>query len=105
MDSRILKVLSVISGFAATVCLYFGSGMLLLAPRGPHEEFFDWRMFVFGILPTILGIMLIALSGWLWGQGAAWGTYARRAFNAVVTGVVLFWIALIIIAHLRGQIP
>jgi hypothetical protein len=63
MDSRILKVLSVISGFAATVCLYFGSGMLLLAPRGPHEEFFDWRMFVFGILPTILGIMLIALSG------------------------------------------
>jgi hypothetical protein len=107
MNSKAGKILSVISGLLASVCLYFGPAVLLLVPRGRHEPYLDWPTVFYGISPTILGVILIVLAGWLWGRGGptAIGTRIRRAFNLAVGGVVLFWIVLIVIAHLEGRIP
>jgi hypothetical protein len=107
MNSNTSKILSVISGLIASVCFYFGLGMLLLVPHGRHEPYLDWPTILYGISPTILGVILIVLAGWLWGRGgpAPISTRIRKALNLAVGAVVLFWIALIVIAHLEGRIP
>jgi hypothetical protein len=106
MDSRTGKVFGVILGLLASVCIYFGSGMLLV-PGGPGEPYLDWFRVAYGISPAISGIILIVLAAWLWrrGESAVMGARIRVGFNFVVGGVVLFWIVLVVIAHLQGRIP
>jgi hypothetical protein len=103
------KPLSIISGALACFCLYVGPTTLLFLPPGNGEHsYWDWSRVVYGVLPTILSAGLIVLAGWLWSRGighASLGEYISYAFSAVVGGLVLFWIVLIIIAHLLGRIP
>ncbi len=103
------KVFSVISGAAACLCLYIGPTTLLLLPPGNDEQiYWDGFRVAYGVLPTIAGAGLIVLAAWLWSRGVGHGslrTYLGSAFSAVVGALVLFWIVLIVIAHLTGRIP
>jgi hypothetical protein len=102
------RSLSLISGALGGFLLYLGSGMLLLVPPGNGERYWDWHLVAYGVFPTILSACLIVLAGWLWSLGGdrpSLGAFIRNSFNLVVAGVVLFWIVLVIIAHLRARIP
>jgi len=82
--------------------------MLFVVPGGPGEPFLDWRMFLYGIIPMILSVVLIATAGWLWSRAGgphSMGTYIKRAFQGAVSAILLFWIGLIVAAHLQGRIP
>jgi len=82
--------------------------MLFVVPGNPGEPYLDWPRTKYGIAPTVLSVVLIFLAGWLWsrsGGPASVGTYVKRAFQTAAAAIVLFWVGLIIIAHLRGQIP
>ena len=82
--------------------------MLLVVPGGPRESYLDWQMVKYGIAPTVLSVLLICLAGWLWhrsGEPSTLSAYVMRAFQMAIAAVVLLWVGLIIIAHLRGQMP
>jgi hypothetical protein len=53
----------------ACTLLYYGSGMLLLVPGDPGENYlksvFSWR-FVPGVVPIVASAVLLAAVGWLW---------------------------------------
>jgi len=101
------RVFSAIAEALGCVCLYFGTGMLLVVPGGPTEPYLDWRMFAYGIAPTVLSAVLLSLAGWLWsrsGGPASVGTYIKRAFQGAIGVVVLFWVGLIVVGRLKGWI-
>jgi len=103
-----LKILSMLAEVVGCVSLYLGTGMLLVVPGGPGEPYLDRRMVAYGIAPTILSAILFLLAGWLWsrsGGPAGVRTYIRRAFQGALAMVTLFWVGLIVIAHLEGRIP
>ena len=108
MNAIWMKVLSIISGALACFCLYLGPTTLLLLPPGNNDSYWDRGRVVYGVLPTILGAGLIVLAGWLWSCGdgrASLVRYLGNAFSAVVGALMLFWVVLIVIAHLQGWIP
>jgi len=79
-----------------------------LVSRFPGEHYLSWGRVVYGVAPTVLSLGLLTLAGWFWsraGGPATLGTYVQRAFLGVVGLVVLFWIGLIVIAHLQGGFP
>jgi hypothetical protein len=82
--------------------------MLLVVPGGPGEPYLDWRRVAYGVAPTVLSIGLLILAGWFWsrsGGPASLGTCVQRAFLWAIGLVVLFWVGLIVVAHLQGRIP
>jgi hypothetical protein len=102
-----MKVFSVITEALACFCLYYGTGMLLLVPGDPAEHYLVWGRVVYGVVPVVLSLGLLILTGWLWSRAgsATLGTYVKRAFLGAAGLVVLFWVGLIVIAHLQGRIP
>ena len=109
INSRIgTRVLSAITEALGCFYLYYGTAMMLIVPGNPGEHYLNWGRFVYGIAPTVLSLGLLTLAGWFWsraGGPASLRTYIQRAFLAAVGLVVLFWIGLIVIAHLQGRIP
>jgi hypothetical protein len=104
----LMKILGVIIGLLGCLGLYFGTGMMLVVPGYPGERYLSWGIVAYGIAPTVLSLGLLILAGWFWsraGGPATLGTYVRRAFVGAAGAVVLFWIGLIVIAHLQGRIP
>jgi|SRR6266446_187183 len=102
------KILGVVAGLLGCFGLYYGTGMMLVVPGFPGEHYLSWGRVVYGVAPTVLSLGLLTLAGWFWsraGGPATLGTYVQRAFLGVVGLVVLFWIGLIVIAHLQGRIP
>ena len=82
--------------------------MLLFVPGGPREPYLNWRMAAYGIAPTVLSLVLLTLAGWFWsrsGGPASLSTYIQRAFLLAIGLVILFWVGLIVVAHLQGRIP
>jgi len=103
-----MKVFSVLAETLGCVSLYFGTGMLLVVPGYPGERFLSWPRAVYGVAPTLLSAVLLALAGWLWsrsGGPATLSTYIKRAFQGAIGAVVLFWVGLVVVAHLTGRIP
>ena len=106
--ATLMKIFSIFAEALGCVSLYFGTGVLLIVPGATGEPYFDRRMLAYGIAPTILSVMLLLLAGWLWsraGGPAGIGTYIKRAFQGAVAAVVVFWLGLIVVAHLQGRIP
>ena len=99
------RALSIISGALACLCFYIGPTTLLFLPPGNEDVYWDSGRVVYGVLPTILGAGLVVLAGWLWSRGdgrASLVRYLGNAFSAVVGALVLFWVVLIVIAHIRS---
>jgi hypothetical protein len=109
MNNKIgTRVLSAIAEALGCFFLYFGAFMLLVVPGGPGEPYLDWRRIAYGAAPTALSIGLLILAGWFWSRSggvASLGTYVQRAFLVAIGLVVLFWVGLIVVAHLQGRIP
>jgi hypothetical protein len=109
MKSRIgTRLFGAIAEALGCFCLYYGTGMMLVVPGYPGEHYLSWGRVVYGIAPTVLSLGLLTLAGWFWsraGGPATLGTYVQRAFLGAVGLVMLFWVALIMIAHLQGRIP
>jgi hypothetical protein len=109
MNSRIgTRVCSAIAEVLGCFCLYYGTGMMLVIPGYPGEHYLSWGRILYGVVPTILSAGFLALAGWFWsrsGGSASLGTYVKRAFQGALGAVVLFWLGLIVIAHLEGRIP
>jgi hypothetical protein len=82
--------------------------MMLVVPGYPGEHYLNWDRMLYGVAPTVLSFGLLTLAGWFWsraGGPASLGMYVQRAFLAAIGLVIAFWIGLIVIAHLKGQIP
>jgi len=109
MNSRIgTRVCSAIAEVLGCFCLYYGTGMMLVIPGYPGERYLSWGRILYGVVPTMLSVGFIVLAGRLWsraGGPAPLGAYIKRAFLVAAGLVVLFWISLIVIAHLEGRIP
>jgi hypothetical protein len=106
--STSMKILAVVAGLLGCFCLYFGTAMMLLVPGYPGERYLNWATIAYGVAPTVLSLGLLTLAGWFWsraGGPATLGTYVQRAFLWAAGLVVLFWVGLIVIAHLQGCIP
>jgi hypothetical protein len=100
-----MKALSVISGVLACFCLYMGPTILLWVPPGDGEPYWSRQLALYGVLPTVLSAGLIVLTGYLWSRGSGHASLSANlgnAFNAVLGGLVLVWIVLILIYHLKG---
>jgi hypothetical protein len=101
-------VLGAITEALGCFCLYYGTAMMLIVPGYPGEHYLSWGRFIYGFAPTVLSLGLLALAGWFWsraGGPASLGTYVQRAFLGAAGLVLLFWVGLIVIAHLQGRIP
>ena len=93
----------------ACALFYFGSGMLLVVPGDPGENYlksvFTWR-FLYGVVPTVSSAVLLVVTGWLWSrsEGSANPTFfIGRAFACAIGAIVLFWLCLLIIAGMRQE--
>jgi hypothetical protein len=103
-----LRLFSCVSEALGCFCFYYGTTMLFVVPGGPGEPYLDWPRVKYGIAPTVLSIIFICLSGWLWsrsGPPASLDKNLKRAFQGAVAAVVLFWVGLVIAAHLLGKMP
>ena len=109
MNSKIgTRVFSAIAEGMGCFCLYYGTAMMLLVPGYPGQHYLSWGRIAYGVGPTVLSIGLLILAGWFWsrsGGPASLGTYVQRAFLVAIGLVVLFWVGLIVVAHLQGRIP
>ena len=84
------------------------SFMLLLMPGYPGEHYLTRGRVLYGVIPIVLSLSLMSVAGWFWsrtGGPASLSTYIQRAFLAALGAVVVFWVGLIVVAHLQGRIP
>ena len=82
--------------------------MMLVVPGYPGEHYLSWARIAYGVAPTVLSMGLFVLAGWFWsrsGGSASLGTYVQRAFVGAIGLVALFWVGLIVVAHLQGRMP
>lgn len=106
MSSKIsLRLFSAVVEALGCICLYFGSGMLMVPP-GADEPKFGWRFALYVIAPLVLSPLLLSFAGWLWSRsGAPLAVSIKRAFQFAFATVALFWAGLIIMAHVYGTMP
>jgi TRAP-type C4-dicarboxylate transport system permease large subunit len=82
--------------------------MLFLVPGNPYESYwksmFEGR-FVYGVLPGLGSVILLAIVGWLWdrsnGSRGVLKTISR-AFALAAGAILLFGILAIVIAGVRN---
>jgi hypothetical protein len=99
-----LKLCSALLFVAACVCLYFGSGWLLILPRFPGESYFTPERLMSGVGLSTLGIVLLFGCGWAWSRLSRLtpASIAMRKVFSLAAGVVaLFWLTLMIIGGIR----
>ena len=91
---------------AATVLLYFGSGMLLFVPRAWNEPYFVADRVIYGVIPFVGSCALLVLVGRNRARDKSTrGTLQSiaTAFAFAVSALVVFWIgAEIFVAISRG---
>ena len=81
--------------------------MLFLSPSIPGH-YFDLKLLLYGVLPTLLSAALLVTVGWLWahsGGSVNLGKAIGRSFSLAVAGILLFWIGLIVIADVKHLQP
>jgi hypothetical protein len=108
MTSKIWgKVFSIIAEITACGCLY-SAVMTLSFPMDRGESFLNSFRVIYGIVPALLSVGLPIAAGWLWSRSGAPESaeiYIKRAFVATVGAVVLFFVCVVVIGRLTGQIP
>ncbi len=78
--------------------------MLLLVPSIPGH-YFDLKLLMYGVLPTLLSAALLLTVGWLWtrsNRSIRLGRAIGQSFSFAIAAVLLFWIGLIILADIRN---
>jgi hypothetical protein len=76
---------------------------MLLLPGVPGGAYLDRDTILYGVVPTLLSVVLLFSAGWLWkssGGQASLGVYVARAFLFAVSLVMLFSLSLALIAQL-----
>jgi len=99
-----MKVVCVTMFVAACYLLYFGSGMLLVAPGYPGERYLASARILYGVMPVLASAVLLTTTGWLWSRSGASISVKRaitNAFSLAVAAIILFWIGLLIAAGIR----
>ncbi len=81
--------------------------MLFLVPGNPGESFWVIDRMKYGLLPTLSGVLLLALAGILWSRATARKVEStiNRALIGGVAIVGIFWVVLIVIANFEHRIP
>lgn len=100
----VTRVTTVLLFGAACFLLYYGGTMLLFVPGYPGEGFFVAGRLLYGVLPFVAGLALLVGVGWLrTRRNASSGLWRSvgRTYSWAAGFVVLFWIALMIIAGVR----
>jgi hypothetical protein len=103
----LMKGMGFIAGGLACFFLYYGTAMLFMVPGSPAAAYFGKPRIVYGFVPTALSIALLVLAGWFWSRATSGslGKSIGLAFRWSISLIVLFWVGLIVVAHLQGRIP
>jgi hypothetical protein len=100
----VTRVAIVILFVAACFLLYYGGTMLLFVPAHPGEGYFTIGRLLYGALPFVTGLVLPIGVGWLRSRHNSSSGLLRSVSGAYTWAaglVVLFWIALMIVAGIR----
>jgi len=88
----------------ACALLYYGTAEMFLVPRHLRESYFTAERALYGFLPTLLSLALLASVGSLWARSNGSANFRRPILVAVrlaIGAVLALWVGLIIIADLR----
>lgn len=102
-----IKLLCIPLFIGACALLYYGGVMLLLVPGNPGESYLKslyQGRFLYGVLPTLSGGVLLATVGWLWNRSNGSADFKMsviRTLSYAVAAVFLFWLGLMVVANIR----
>jgi MFS family permease len=105
--NRLTKFTCAVLFAGACFLFYYGTAMLFLVPGYPGENYLKSLVegrFLYGVVPFLSSIGIIAFAGWLWDRSHESHNLRRsigRAFSFAIGAIILFWIGLIILADLR----
>jgi branched-subunit amino acid permease len=99
-----LKVACVPLFVGACFLFCWGATTLLMVPGDLRESYLNTWRFLYGFLPTLSGLGLVTLVGWLWNRSNGSITLRKAiegAFALLFAAIFLFWIGWMIASEIR----